>query len=253
MQELSGQVAIVTGASRGIGEAAARSLAALGVKVVLAARTLESCKAIAGEIKAAGGEALAVACDVSDFAAVTALADQTRETFGPPTILINNAGVIEPIASILDSDPEDWAANLSINLLGSYHCIRATLGDLLHSKGVVVNISSGAAHSALEGWSAYCSGKAGLAMLTKATALEYGEHGLRVFGFAPGTVDTEMQVKIRASGINPVSQMTRDEHASAAVPAQVIVYLCSQAAADLAGHELTIRDPLLRQRAGLQN
>lgn len=251
MQDLKGQVAIVTGASRGLGEATARGLAALGVKVVLAARSLESCEAIVAEITTAGGEAKAIACDVSDFADVSDLVEITRASFGAPSILINNAGVIDPIGPILDSDPEHWAANLSINLLGSYHCIRAALADLLQSKGVVINISSGAAHTALEGWSAYCSAKAGLAMLTKATALEYGEHGLRVFGFAPGTVDTDMQVKIRASGINPVSQMTRDEHAPAEVPAQVIAYLCSSAAADLSGHELTIRDPQLRQRAGL--
>ena len=251
MQELSGQVAIVTGASRGIGEAVARSFGASGVKVVLAARSVGKCETIAGEIKAAGGEAIAVACDVSDFKAVASLAEETRQVFGPPSILINNAGVIEPIGSLLDSSPEDWASNVGINLLGVYHCIRACLSDLLEANGVVINVSSGAAHTPLEGWSAYCSSKAGVAMLTKATALEYAESGLRVFGFAPGTVDTEMQVKIRASGINPVSQMTREEHAPAEVPAQVIGYLCSRAAADLSGHELTIRDPLLRQRAGL--
>lgn len=251
MQELSGQVAIVTGASRGIGEATARRLAAFGVKVVLAARSFERCEAIAAEIGAADGEAIAVACDVSDYAAVSKLVEQSRQSFGATSILINNAGVIEPIGSILDSAPEDWASSISINLLGSYHLIRASLHDLLQTKGVVVNISSGAAHTALEGWSAYCSAKAGLAMLTKATALEYADQGLRVIGFGPGTVDTEMQVRIRASGINPVSQMTREDHASAEVPAQVIAYLCSSAAADLSGHELSIRDPLLQQRAGL--
>jgi NAD(P)-dependent dehydrogenase (short-subunit alcohol dehydrogenase family) len=88
-------------------------------------------------------------------------------------------------------------------------------------------------------------------MLTRATALEYGEAGLRVMGFAPGTVDTDMQVKIRTSGINRVSQMAREEHAAPDVPAKVIAYLCSSEAADLAGEELSIRDPQLRQRAGL--
>ncbi|WP_282608922.1 SDR family NAD(P)-dependent oxidoreductase [Pelagibius sp. Alg239-R121] len=251
MQELSGQVAIVTGASRGIGEAAAKTLGALGVKVVLAARRVELCQAIAKDIEASGGQAIAVACDVSDFSAVTDLAVQTRERFGPPGILINNAGVIEPIGGILDSHPDEWAANVSINLLGVYHCIRAVLPGLLEACGVVINISSGAAHTPLEGWSAYCSSKAGVAMLTQATALEYAGRGLRVFGFAPGTVDTDMQVKIKASGINPVSQMAREDHAAPEVPAQVIAYLCSSAASDLAGKELTIRDPILRQRAGL--
>ncbi len=251
MQELSGQVAIVTGASKGIGEATARSLASFGAKVVLAARNLESCEAIAQEINAAGGQACAIACDVSDYAAVTAVVERTSETFGPPSILINNAGVIEPIGGLLDSTPEDWAANININLLGVYHCTRAALRDLIHHDGVIINISSGAAHHALEGWSAYCSGKAAVAMFTQATALEYAGHGLRVFGFAPGTVDTDMQVRIKASGINDVSKMERSDHAAPSVPAQVIAYLCTSAAADLAGQELTIRDTLLRERAGL--
>ncbi len=251
MQELSGQVAIVTGASRGIGEAAAKTLAGLGVKVVLAARSLGKCEATVEDIRTAGGQAIAVACDVSDYSAVTNLIEKTSEAFGPPSILINNAGVIEPIGSILETDPADWAANININLMGVYHCTRAALRDLMHTDGVIINISSGAAHHALEGWSAYCSGKAGVAMFTQATALEYAANGVRVFGFAPGTVDTDMQIKIKASGINQVSQMDRKDHAAASVPAQVIAYLCSPAAADLAGQELTIRDEVLRQRAGL--
>jgi NAD(P)-dependent dehydrogenase (short-subunit alcohol dehydrogenase family) len=251
MQELSGQVAIVTGASRGIGEATARLLGALGVKVVLAARSIERCEAIAAEINTAGGSALATPCDVSDYDAVAALFETTRKAFGPASILINNAGVIDPIGRLQDSDPVQWASNININLLGVYHCIRAGLNDLLAARGVIVNISSGAAHNPLEGWSAYCSGKAGVFMLTRATALEYGEAGLRVMGFAPGTVDTDMQVKIRTSGINRVSQMAREEHAAPDVPAKVIAYLCSSEAADLAGEELSIRDPQLRQRAGL--
>lgn len=251
MQDLSGQVAIVTGASKGIGEAAARTLSACGAKVVLAARSVGKCEAIAEEIKTAGGQALAAECDVADYAAVSALVEKTSEDFGPTSILINNAGVIEPIGSILDCDPADWAANININLLGVYHCTRAALRDLMHRDGVIINISSGAAHNALEGWSAYCSGKAAVAMFTQATALEYGAHGVRVYGFAPGTVDTDMQVTIKASGINRVSQMNREDHAPASVPAQVIAYLCSPAAADLAGLELSIRDEVLRRRAGL--
>lgn len=252
MKELNGKAALVTGASRGIGEAAARKLAASGVAVLLAARDVDSCNRIAAEIREAGGTAQALRCDVANYGDMEAAVAATLEHFGRLDILVNNAGMVEPIARIEESDPEAWARNISVNLLGVYHGIRAALRPLRAAGGgVIINISSGAAHQPLEGWSAYCSGKAAVAMLTRAVAHELGETGLRVYGFAPGVVDTEMQVQIRASGINPVSQLPRDSLASADDPAQAIVWLCSDAAIDLAGQELNIREPELRQRIGL--
>ena len=111
--------------------------------------------------------------------------------------------------------------------------------------------SSGAAHRPLEGWSAYCSGKAALAMLTRAVALEHAAEGIRVFGFAPGTIDTDMQVTIRASGVNQISRIPRGDLAPVSHPAQAIVYLCGSGADDLAGQELSLRDEDLRCRVGL--
>jgi NAD(P)-dependent dehydrogenase (short-subunit alcohol dehydrogenase family) len=102
-------------------------------------------------------------------------------------ILVNNAGVIEPISDIAASDPAAWARNISVNLVGAYNAVRAVLPGMLAggAGGTIVNVSSGAAFRPLEGWSAYCSGKAGLAMLTRAVALETAGRGVRVFGFAP--------------------------------------------------------------------
>ena len=252
MTDLSNKVAIVTGASRGIGAATARSLAESGAKVVLAARSFAAIEALALELKADGLGALAVDCDVSCYESVEGLVGQCCSHFGDLDILINNAGTIDPIGRLSESDPDDWAKSLSINLLGAYHAVRAVLPTMLSAGGgVVVNVSSGAAHHPLEGWSAYCAGKAGLAMLTQCIALEHGAAGIRSFGFQPGTVDTEMQQIIRASGINPVSQMRREDHAPAGDPARVIAWLCGEAAAGLAGQELSIRDPELRAQVGL--
>jgi NAD(P)-dependent dehydrogenase (short-subunit alcohol dehydrogenase family) len=117
--------------------------------------------------------------------------------------------------------------------------------------GTIVNISSGAAHRPQEGWSAYCAGKAGLAMLTRSIHLEYGTQGIRIFGFAPGVVDTDMQVAIRASGINPVSKLPRESLAPASEPARAIAWLCTPAADALAGQELDVRNPDLRAAVGL--
>lgn len=252
MTDLSGKSAIVTGASRGIGAATAQALARSGARVMLAARDLDACQAIAAGIEAAGGRAAALRCDVSDYDEVAALVDGTRDRFGRLDILINNAGVIAPIDHLAAADPHDWARCIAIDLVGAYNAIRTAAGPLRQAGGgVIVNVSSGAAHRPLEGWSAYCAAKAGLAMLTRSVALELGADGIRIYGFAPGTVDTDMQGAIRASGLNPISRMAREEHAQPEVPAQAIAWLCSDAAADLAGQELSIRDEPLRRRIGL--
>lgn len=254
MSDLKGRTAIVTGASRGLGAAIGVELARRGAAVMLAARTVEACWDVADEIRAAGGTAEATACDVADYDQVAGIVAEAAARLGGPHILINNAGMIEPIGVLEDSAPEAWARNIEVNLIGVYNGIRAVLpGMRAGGGGVIVNISSGAAHRPLEGWSAYCAGKAGVAMLTRATALENAGQGIRVYGFAPGTVDTDMQAAIRASGINRVSQMAREDHAQPEVPAQAVAWLCSEDAADLVGEELSIRDEALRRRAGLED
>ena len=249
MGDLDGKVIIVTGASRGIGAATAAALAKAGASVVLTARDGRLTEEIAHSI---GGSACARACDVSDYAAFAALVAETQARFGRLDALINNAGVIEPIARVADSDPASWARNIEINLTGAYHPIRAALpGMLAAGGGTIVNLSSGAAMRPQEGWSAYCTAKAGLHMLTRAVALETAGKGIRVFGFQPGTTDTDMHVLIRASGINPLSRIPRQDLTPVAHPAAAIVYLCSAAADDLNGQEFSLRDDAFRARLGL--
>ena len=250
--ELKGKVALVTGASRGLGEGAARALAAAGTLVMLAARDGGLVETVARDIASKGGRAEAVACDVSDYPAVERLVADTAARLGRIDILVNNAGVIEPIAEIAASDPAAWARNISVNLVGAYHVVRAVLPGMLASGGgSIVNVSSGAAYRPLEGWSAYCSGKAGLAMLTRAIELETAGKHIRVFGFSPGTIDTDMQVKIRASGMNMISRIPRADLSPVEHAVRGLLYLCTAAADDLKGQDASMRDEPFRRRIGL--
>jgi 3-oxoacyl-[acyl-carrier protein] reductase len=252
MQSLVGKVAIVTGASRGIGAATALPLGEAGACVVLAARDAAQADVNAQRINAAGGKAAAVACDVGDYAACQRLVQETAQRFGSPDVLVNNAGVIEPIGAVGDTDPAQWARSIQINLTGAYFAIRAVLpGMIERGRGAIINVSSGAALRPQEGWSGYCAGKAGLAMLTRSIDLEHRAAGIRVFGFQPGTTDTDMQVIIRASGINPISKIPREQLTPVAHPARAIVYLCTADADDLAGKEFSLRDEDFRQRIDL--
>ena len=246
---LNGKIALVTGASRGLGEGAARALAKEGAAVMLLARDSERVQTVAREI---GGGAAALACDVSDYAAVERAVSATRKRFGGLDILVNNAGVIEPIADIASSDPAQWARNIQINLIGAYNVLRVVLDGMVKTGGgTLINVSSGAAYRPLEGWSAYCAAKAGLAMLTRAIKLETGGRGIRIFGFSPGTIDTDMQVKIRASGMNVISQIPRANLSPVEHAVRGLLYLCDSASDDLIGEDASMRDEAFRKRIGL--
>ncbi|WP_138465031.1 SDR family oxidoreductase [Poseidonocella sp. HB161398] len=249
MTDLTGKAVLVTGASRGIGAAAARAFAAAGAKVALAARSREAIADLAGEL---GGDAVAITCDVSRYWEVEAAVAAVEKSFGRLDVLVNNAGVIEPIAPLGGADPEDWGKLIDINVKGVYHGMRAALPVMAaNGGGTILTVSSGAASRPLEGWSAYCASKAAVAMLTRSADLEGRGEGIRAIGLSPGTVATEMQVQIKASGVNPVSQLDWSEHIPADWPARALVWLCGAEADDLVGTEVSLRDPEIRRRAGL--
>lgn len=243
--KLAGKTALVTGGNRGIGLATVRALAADGATVHFTARSAANIAAAQrelGDVSAAGHLA-----NMSDRIAMDTVLEIGFD------ILVNNAAVIAPIGRILDVSAEDWAASINVNLTAAFHATQRALGHMVaQGGGTIVNISSGAAHRPQEGWSAYCAGKAGLAMLTRSVHLEYAGHGIRIFGFAPGVVDTDMQGAIRASGINPVSQLPRESLAPPHEPAQAIAWLCTPEADSLVGQELDVRSPDLRLAAGLR-
>ncbi len=249
---LDGEIAIVTGAGRGLGAEIARALAGAGAAVAVTARQLGSAMAIADQIKSASGKAAAVSCDVANAGSIAAAVAATKDEFGAPTILVNNAGVIQPLGPLHAADDEAIAANIEINLLGPAMMAQAVLPAMeAAGRGTIVNISSGAAQKAIPGWGAYCVAKAGLAMLGRVLAAEHEANGIRVFGFAPGIVDTGMQADIRAAGIGPTATLTPDDLAHPREPAAAVVFLCTQGSTPFAGDEVDVRDPAFRAAAGL--
>ncbi|SMX46365.1 SDR family oxidoreductase [Actibacterium lipolyticum] len=249
MADMTGKTVLITGASRGIGASAAHHFAKAGAKVALVARSGEALEKLSAEI---GDAALALPCDVSNYADVEAAVSATVKAFGGLDVLINNAGVIEPISRMEKADPAAWDHVIDINLKGVFYGMRAAL-PVMHRAGggSVLTISSGAAHNALEGWSHYCTSKAAAAMLTMCLDKEERAKGIRAMGLSPGTVATQMQREIKASGVNPVSELAWEDHIPPEWPAKALMWMCTSDADEFIGQEISLRDPEIRRRIGV--
>ena len=246
---MQGKVVVITGASRGIGAAASRAFAAAGAQVALLARSGGQILELTNEI---GPNALALRCDVAEWGSVQAAVAAVLARFGRLDVLINNAGVIEPIAPLAETDPAAWAQAIAINLTGVFHGMRGVLPIMrAQGTGTVITVSSGAANAPYDGWGAYCASKAGALMLTRSAHLEEAAQGIRVLGLSPGTVATDMQIAIRASGINAVSQLDPAVHIPPEWPARALVWMCSAAADAWLGRDISLRDEAVRRAVGL--
>ena len=249
MTDLSGQTVLITGASRGIGAAAAREFAQNEANVVLFARDKKSIDIIANEI---GEKALAIAGDISIFADVKKAIRNTVNTFGRLDVLINNAAILEPISHQACADPEVWGKLIDVNIKGVFYANRCTLPVMIkNGGGTIITVSSGAAHNPIEAWSAYCTSKAGAAMLTSCTDHENRHQGIRAMGLSPGTVATQMQHDIKESGINPVSQLNWSDHIPPQWPARTLVWMCGSDADNFIGKEISLREDHIRRAVGL--
>ena len=242
MADLAGKVVVITAAAQGIGKASALAFARTGATV----HATDINETLLAELAKTPGIKTRKLDVLNDEAVNAAFAE-----IGRVDVLFNCAGFVHS-GSILEMKDGDLDFAFNLNVRAMIRTIRAVLpGMLERGRGDIVNVSSGAALRPLEGWSAYCAGKAGLAMLTRSIDLEHRAGGIRVFGFQPGTTDTDMQVAIRASGVNVISQIPREQLTPVAHPARAIVYLCTQAADDLAGKEFSLRDEEFQRRIGL--
>lgn len=217
-QVLSGKIAVVTGAGRGIGAAIARELASLGANVVLCGRTMKTLETAASAI---GSQAMPHQCDVTKLDSVQALASTIEKTFGNVDILVNNAGVGAFAAPLHELTPEEWERVLNTNLRGGYYCIRAFAPMMIRAKtGHIINISSLAGKNALPNGAAYAASKWGLNGLSYSVAEELRGHNIRVSVVCPGSVNTELGPH---TGKNPSKMLQSDD------VAHVVAMLVTQA------------------------
>lgn len=252
MSQIAGKSVIVTGASSGIGEATAKAFAAAGAKVMLAARRTEQLEALAETLRGEGAAVDFLRCDVGHRSDVDRLVERTLDRFGGVDVLVNNAGTMTPIGHIHDVDPELWEAAIATNILGVFYGMRAVLPTMLEQgHGTIVNMSSGAVNSALEGWSHYCASKAAARKLTEVGCREYAERGITIVGLSPGTVATRIMDEVRASGMNPVSRLDASAHIPPEWAARAVLYLCGPEGARHAGTDFSIKTDEGRAAVGL--
>jgi NAD(P)-dependent dehydrogenase (short-subunit alcohol dehydrogenase family) len=188
---LAGRVAFITGASGGLGGHFARLLSRNGAAVALSARRLDRVEALAAELRAAGGRAIALALDVADAHAIGPALDQAQAALGPVDILVNNAGVGGD-GLALDLSIEDFDATFAVNVRGTYFAAREAASRMIAARleGRIINIASIASHTVLPGLSAYCGSKAAVAMLTRSFAREWARRGIAVNALCPGYIET---------------------------------------------------------------
>jgi NAD(P)-dependent dehydrogenase (short-subunit alcohol dehydrogenase family) len=249
-------VVIVTGASRGLGAAVAGWLAKAGADLTLVARSEGDLNQVAEELGHPDGKPLVCGADISDYDACHRAVGKTLERFGRIDALVNNAGIVQPISPIADSDPAIWRYNLEVNLMGPFNLTRAALSHLRLHNGRIVNVSSGAAELALENVSAYCTGKAGLNHFTRVLAAE--ESALTALTVRPGVVDTAMQAHIRREGPKamPAEQVAYyqqlKDHGQLEppeIPARSIAWLALYAPRQFSGQFFGYDDPRISSKA----
>ncbi len=227
--KLSGKVAIVTGAGRGIGRAAALALAREGAAVVLAARTQTEIEAVSDEVGALGATALPVAADVTRETEIGEMVDRTLATFDRVDVLVNNAGAGIPLRPVVDLPKDDWDRILQVNLTGSFLCAKAVLPVMMRQRsGKIINVASIGGRMGIAGNSAYGAAKAGLINLTHCLAAEAKPFGIDVNAVCPSGTDTRLLHEIgRAKGR---TNLSRPEEI-----ANVILFLVSPESSAITG------------------
>ena len=237
---LADRVAIVTGASRGIGRAAARRLAAAGAAVVAAARG-DHADAVAEEIRGAGGRSVAVSADVTDPGRVDAMVRTALDEYGRVDVLVNNAGIVRDQLALRMS-PADWDAVVATNLTAAFNCARAVLRPMIRQRGGrIINVGSVVGRMGNPGQANYAASKAGLEGFSRALAREVASRGITVNVVAPGMIDTDMTAKLgEPAQAAMLAQIPMGRLGTTEDVAGAIGFLASDEAAYVTGHVLAV-------------
>ncbi len=234
---MQGRVALVAGASKGIGAATAEAFAAAGAAVALAARDIEALHAVASRIEANGGRALAIRTDVSDAESQLNLIDQTLDTFGRLDAAFNNATDGPRPGPLADIDPAEFDRGIATNIRGTFLGMKYQIPAMLRTGGgTIVNMASRAGLIGVANLGAYVAGKAGIIGLTRVAALDYADQGIRVNALAPGTILTHNleaageQARRGAAAATPMGRI-----GTTADVAKTVLWLCSDQAAFITG------------------
>jgi len=237
-----GKVALIAGASRGIGEVTARAFAEAGATVVLAARNKQALDSIADSVRAAGGRALAVPCDVGDAPSIEKLVHQVMSRFGRLDAAFNNATDGPLPGPLADIDPADFDRGIRTNILGTFLGMKYQIPAMLKSGGgAIVNMASVAGPSGVANLAAYVAGKAGIIGLTKVAALDYADQGIRVNVVAPGAILTHhleragIEAQRQAAAAMPMRRIGRAQEV-----ASTVLWLCSDQASFITGATIPI-------------
>lgn len=242
--DLTGKAILVTGAGKGIGAELVRILHDRGARVFAGVHAADT-------VEAAPSGVIQLALDVTRQDEVDAALAVISKEAGRLDVLVNNAGTISAIGSYATLDAADLLRALEVNVLGVHRTTVAALPMLRQSRGRIVNAGTGAATTPLEGWTAYCTSKAGMQMLTRMMALELAAEGIQTFFIGIPPTDTAMQDKIRRSGINPISKIPKEKLLPSAVPASCMAWLCSDAAKEVTEVLLDVRQELFTRQMDL--
>jgi len=241
MRRFDGRTALVTGASRGIGEAVARRLASEGARVIAAARSLEALEKLVAEIASAGGQAAPLRMDLADGGSIEAGARSALETHGAVDVLVNNAGVTEDNL-ILRMSREAWDRVIATNLTGAFLLTQAIVKSMVRKRyGRIVNVASVVGLMGNAGQANYAASKAGLIGLTKSVARELASRNITCNAVAPGFVETEMTQKMTPAAREALSgQIPAGRLGAPADVAEAVAYLASEQAGYVTGHVLNV-------------
>ena len=244
--QLKDKVAIITGARRGMGRTHALALVEEGAKVVVSDISLEDCQKVVDEIKSAGGEAMAIKCDVTKKQEVEKMIKDTLDKFGKIDILVNNAGIAE-FKAFLEMTEEEWDRTLDINLKGYFLCAQACAKEMAKQKsGAIINISSIAMGQVGVGFSQiahYCASKGGIAGMTEALAVELAPYNIRVNAIAPGIIETPMIDSIKQDPKTMEAMLARVPMGRVGKPEEVsnaVVFLASDKASYMTGSVIVV-------------